>query len=201
MFARSIRLALVAAIVATAPGVASAQRFSEGYTFLKAVRDADGSKVTEILNQPGVSIVNTKDQETGEGALHIVAKRGDTAYLRFLLQRDANPNLQDKRGNTALIVAVNQAFGEGVDVLITYKADVNLGNASGETPLILAVQARNLDLARTLLAAGGDPDRADVVAGMSARDYAKRDGRSPAMTKLLADAPKVAKRASSGPTL
>src|SRR3546814_10574293 len=59
------------------------------------------------------------------------------------------------------------------------RADVNLANGSGETPLIRAVQLRNLDLVRTLLKAGADPDQADPLAGLSARDYARNDSRSP----------------------
>jgi uncharacterized protein len=201
MSLRFLGPAMAVVLVSALPGTASAQRFSDSYTFLKAVRDADGNKVTEILNKPGASIIDTRDSGTGEGALHIVAKRGDAAYLRFLLSRRANPNLQDGRGNTPMNAAVAQNFAEGVDILLSLGADPNLANASGETPLIRAVQMRNLDIARALLAKGADPDRTDVIAGMSARDYAKRDTRSPALAKLLADAPKAAKRAVSGPRL
>ena len=48
----------------------------------------------------------------------------------------------------------------------------------GETPLIIAVQNRDLALVRLLLANGADPDRTDSAAGFSARDYARRDTRS-----------------------
>jgi hypothetical protein len=50
---------------------------------------------------PGASIINTRDVTSGE-ALHIVIKRGDETYLRFLLQKGADPNLRDGRGNTPL---------------------------------------------------------------------------------------------------
>jgi hypothetical protein len=33
-------------------------------------------------------------------------------------------------------------------------------------------------MVRTLLAAGANPDKTDSAAGLSARDYAARDGRS-----------------------
>ena len=45
-------------------------------------------------------------------------------------------------------------------------------------PLILAVQQRQLDAVKLLLAKGADPDKKDTAAGYSARDYAKRDTRN-----------------------
>ena len=45
-------------------------------------------------------------------------------------------------------------------------------------------------MVRELLAAGADPDIADNVAGLSARDYASQDARNTAIAKVLADVPK-----------
>ena len=197
---RVFRVAAVAALALTAvPAVA--QQFSDGYEFLKAIRDSDGNKVNKFLLDRSLRIVNTKDRGSGEGALHIVARRSDALYLRALLQADdVNPNLQDARGNTALLVAVGQNWGEGVGILIKYRANVNLANSAGETPLIRTVQMHNADIVRQLLAAKADPDRADYGSGKSARDYAREGTRWPAIAKLLADAPKAgAKTGSAGP--
>lgn len=195
---RPTALALTAMIVATP---VAAQRMSDSYEFLKAVKDADGNKVTEMLDKPGSTIINTRDTGNGDTALHIVVKRSDETYVRFLLSRGAAINAQDARGNTALMLAVGNGCYGCIDTLLARRANVNLGNTSGETPLIRAVQLRNLDLADKLLKAGANPDQADRVAGMSARDYAKVDNRSPALTKLLTDAPKAGARAASGPRL
>ena len=64
---------------------------SESYKFLQAVREAKGNDVTNMLDRPGASIINTRDVTSGEGALHIVIKRGDETYLRFLLQKGPIP--------------------------------------------------------------------------------------------------------------
>jgi uncharacterized protein len=199
---RALGAAIAAAVLACAATPAAAQQFSEGYQFLEAIRKEDGTKVMEILNKPGTQIVNTKDRSTGEAALHIMARKQSSVYVRFLLQRDANPNIQDREGNSPLMIAVGQGYAEGVQILILYKANVNLRNSKGETPLIRAVQLRNLELVRMLLDAGGDPDQVDVIAGMSARDYSKADNRMPAaIVKALTDAPKAQRRGAVGPKI
>lgn len=174
---------------------------SNSYKFLQAIREAKGDEVTKLLNEPGTTVVNTKDYSSGETALHIVAKRGDATYARFLLQKGANPNLRDGRGNTPLMTAVTANALPVVEVLIAGKANVNLGNQAGETPLIRAVQLRDLQMMRDLIAAGADADQADSLAGMSARDYANADTRTPALAKLIETVPKRDRRAVAGPKL
>ena len=186
-------------LLITAAVPAAAQQQSQGYKFLEAVRKADGDTVVKMLDQPGQRIVNSRDITTGEGALHIVVKRGDSTYLRFLLQRGADPNMRDGRGDTPLLLAVQYGQNAIVDVLTANKANPNLGNGGGETPLIRAVQKRDLPMVRSLLAAGANPDQTDNIAGMSARDYAHADARSPAIAKLIDEKPKRAVRAVAGP--
>lgn len=166
------------------PAIASAQ-FSDSYNFLKAVRDKDGAKVTEIISKPGSTIVNTRDISTGQTALHIVAERRDAAWLGFLLSKGANPNMTDAQGNTPLMVATRLRFVEGAQTLLDHGAQVDKTNDSGETPLIRAVQLRDLPLIRLLVSKGANPNKADTLAGMSARDYAQRDGRSQAILDIL----------------
>ncbi|MDQ0248584.1 ankyrin repeat domain-containing protein [Sphingomonas sp. Sphisp140] len=187
-----------AALLMLAAAPASAQQFSDSYNFLNAIRETDGSKVNKYLENKSLRIVNAKDRNTGEGALHIVVKRSDAVYLRVLLQQDdINANLQDGRGNTALLIAAERGWDEGVQILIKYGANVNLANMSGETPLIRAVQVHDINVVRELLDAGANPDRTDNVTGKSARDYARDEARYPQILKLLTDAPKGGKASGS----
>ncbi len=197
-----IRLMLATALLTPALGMAAlafAQGQSEGYKFLSAVRDAKNNEVLEMLGRPGSNIINTRDVTNGEGALHIVIKRGDEVYLRFLLQKGADANLRDGKGNTPLLLAVTLGQTGMIPILTAAGANPNLGNSAGETPLIRAVQRRDVGMIRVLLNENADPDQADIIAGMSARDYAKQDGRNPVVSKLLADAPKKVRKAVSGP--
>ncbi|MDM7956391.1 ankyrin repeat domain-containing protein [Blastomonas sp.] len=171
-------IAAIAALAMLIPAAANAQ-FSESYNFLKAVRDRDGDKATSMLNEPGSTVVNTKDISTGETALHIVTARRDLTWMGFLLQRGANPNARDKNGVTPLMLATTLRFADGAQTLLERKARVDDTNNSGETALIRAVQLRDLALVRLLLREGANPDKQDTIAGQSARDYAKSDFRNP----------------------
>ncbi|MFS0772883.1 ankyrin repeat domain-containing protein [Sphingomonas sp. 1P08PE] len=190
---------ILAALALSVP--ATAQQQSESYKFLQAVKDAKGNEVIDMLDRPGSNLVNTREASSGEGALHIVVKRGDEKYVRYLLQKGADPNLRDRQGNTPLLLAVQQGQRDILPTLIAGKANPNLGNQSGVTPLILAVQSRSIDMVRVLLAAKADPDQKDVIAGMSARDYADQDSRAGAIAKLFAEAPKRARPNVAGPRL
>lgn len=158
------------AAVASTPALG--QQFSEGYKFLQAVDDREGQEVTDALNEPGTTIVNTRDITSGETALHIVTKRRDTSWIRFLTQRGANPNIRDKEGIAPIQIAVRLSHIDGVEALLKAGANVDVSDSTGETPLIAAVHARNTKLVEILLAEGANPDQTDN-SGRTARDYAE----------------------------
>ncbi len=183
--ARAGRAAAIA--LALMPAIAMAQ-FSDSYNFLKAVRDRDGAKATELSSKPGSTIIDTKDNSTGESAIHIVTKRRDLSWLSFVLGKGAKPDLRDGQGNTALFHAAQLGFVEGAQLLLKARAGVDVANNSGETPLIRAVQNRDAGMVRLLLGAGANPAKVDRLAGLSARDYAARDNRAAAILKILNEA-------------
>ncbi len=169
-----LAVALAGAMALPSPAVA---QFSKGYKFLEAVRKKEGQTVTDLLNEPGTTIVNTHDSSNGETALHIVTQRRDTTWMNFLIGKGANVDARNGQGATPLQIAVNLAFPDGVQVLLDGRARVDEPGAQGETPLITAVHRRDVGIMRMLLKAGADPDRADN-SGRSARDYAALEGNS-----------------------
>ncbi|HEX8574335.1 MAG TPA: ankyrin repeat domain-containing protein [Allosphingosinicella sp.] len=191
-FAASILLALAAA-------PASGQSFSDSFSFLKAVKDRDGAKVTELVSAPGSVVINTRDRTNGEGALHYVVRGRDISWLAFLLGKGARPDLQSNRGDTPLTLAAQIGWLEGAEQLLLRRASVDLANGRGETALILATQRRDVPMVRLLLARRADPKRTDNVAGMSALDYARQDPRAGAVLKLL-EAKVAPAKPAQGPT-
>lgn len=192
----------VAALVAVSSPVLAQQLVSDSYSFLKAVRDRDGTKAQEFLDKPGAStIIGSRDRTTGETALHIVTKRRDLTWLQFMAGKGANVNARDDQGMTPLLIAAQLGWVEGAQELVQLGATPDLADSRGETPLILATQARSLPVVNMLISQGADPRATDNVAGMSAIDYATRDARSPVILKVLQEAKPKPKRAVAGPSI
>lgn len=169
---------------------ASAQ-YSKSYQFLEAVRDKDGTKVTEALDVPGTTVINTRDGGNGDTAMHIVTRRRDLTWMGFIAKRGANVNARNDKGETPLVIATSLGFVEGVDLLVKLGATIDEANATGETPLIAAVHNRDVAMARVLIKAGANPRRNDN-SGRSALDYAHLDGKGNPVLAVLEEAEKTA---------
>ncbi|MDB5694411.1 MAG: ankyrin repeat protein [Alphaproteobacteria bacterium] len=195
VFGRAVAAAL--ALMIAAP--AGAQSYSDGFTFLKAVRDRDGNKATELASQPGTTVVNVRDPASGDAAIHIVTRGRDSAWLSFLLSKGARPDLQNGRGETALSIAAQLSWTDGADLLLSQGAGVDLPNQRGETPLILAVHNRDVPMVRLLLRGGANPKKADHAAGYSALDYARQDNRAQPIVRLLEGQGGAPARPAAGP--
>ena len=184
--ARTNRLLLLAALAACIAVPAVAQMsFSEGFTFLKAVRERDGATAERILATPGSTALNIRDPSTGESALHILVRGRDASWLSYMLGRGARPDTTDREGNTPLVLAAQLGWVDGADILLSRRANPNLGNSRGETPLIFAVQRRDMPMVRLLLQNRANPNQTDHVAGNSAIDYARQDSRATAILRIL----------------
>jgi hypothetical protein len=189
----------VALMAAAAP--AGAQQYSEGYTFIKAVKDRDATKVTSMVAVPGTTVINAKDQDSGEAALHILTRARDYTWVSFMLGKKANPNIQNRIGETPLSLAAQIGWTEGAELLLAHGANVDLANSRGETPLIMAVHTRDAAMVRLLLTYGANPTKADHTAGMSALDYARQDNRAVPILRLLESVLTAAPRPAAGPKL
>jgi ankyrin repeat protein len=171
-----IRFTLIG-IAVTLATPATAQYVSDAEPFINAVRDRNGDEAMQLLGSRP-TVVNSRNAK-GETALNIVVSRSDELWTDFLISRGADPNLQQANGDTPLIAAARVGFNAAIELLLARGAKVDIANKMGETPLIIAVQQRELEAVKLLLARGADPDRPDSAAGYSARDYAKRDTRTP----------------------
>jgi ankyrin repeat protein len=155
----------------------------DGAQFVKAIQDGNSSNAAKLL-QAQPTLVNARDLN-GQTALIAAINNRDHEWTGYLLQQGADPNMPGENGDTPLIAAARAGFADAVDWLVQLKARIDETNRSGETALIIAVQRRQVPIVRALLNAGANPDKTDSVAGYSARDYAKRDNRTPEMLKLI----------------
>ena len=194
-------LALMAPVSAGAQ-VARNAYGADGYGFVEAVKGRDSGKVLNYLSSNGAAAMLNFRNDKGESALTVVTARRDGDWLAFFLAKGGDPNLGNAAGDTPLHLAARGGWDEGVQTLLTARAQVDRPNRLGETPLIAAVQARQLPVIRRLLQAGANPDRRDSASGRSARDYARLDNRSGSAIITLMDTVKGrAAKPVSGPKL
>lgn len=159
---------------------------SPAYNLLKAVKDGDYSKVRTHL-QRGTN-VNTRDYNDGETPLYIATQNRDATMVTFLLQGKAKPDIGTKTtGETPLMLAVRLKLMKITEMLISQRADINIGDRNGETALYKAVRANDRDSVKALLGANADWSLADNT-GRTPLDLARENRRLRSMVKLLEDA-------------
>ena len=79
----------------------------------------------------------------------------DPAILVMLLSVGANPNIQiENGGGTALMIAVDTGYQQGVEILLNAGASVKLRDSNGYTALHYAAKNGNLEIVELLLASG-----------------------------------------------
>ena len=178
---KRLLLALTAAAVAV-PVTAQIGGY-DGEMFIKALREGNSSEAMKMLQEKR-TLVNARDL-SGKTALITAIEERDTEWAGYLLGQGADPNMSLSNGDTPLMTAARFGLQDVTHWLISVGANVNDTNKKGESALILAVQGRQLPIVRVLMVAGADPDRPDSAAGYSARDYAKRESRTPELLKAI----------------
>lgn len=177
-------LAGLAGMILTGGPLAAQGRLTpNGEFLLKALRENEGKKALELIEDGGSSIINHRGAD-GSTPLHVVVRTRNSYWLSYLLEKGADKNAGDRNGDTPLILASRSGYGEGVAQLLRARVDIDRSNRLGETALIVAVQQRQAPIVSTLLKLGANPDKRDHT-GYSARDHAKRDTRSRDMLKLI----------------
>ena len=134
------------------PSLVNARDFN-GQTALVAAIDVRDDQWAGYLLQQGA---DPNLPGTGrETPLMAAARRGLPQVVDWLIQLGAKVDAENNRGETALIVAVQNV-------------------QEGQIPIVQA-----------LLDAGADPDKADSAQGYSARDYARQKNRVPKLLQII----------------
>lgn len=130
--------------------------------------------------------VSDRPQRGRADALHAAVVQGDRALVRQLLEAGADPNAQDARATTPLMLATNAAM---VELLVASGANVRAEDAQGRTLVgrIAATASSEeppIELLRAVVRAGADVDRANR-AGETPLEVAARRGDLPLVRELL----------------
>ena len=88
------------------------------------------------------------DMETQEFVhqLFDLARQGNSQRLEQLLQQGLPPNLRNHKGDSLLMLASYHGHADTVRLLLAYKADPDLRNLAGQTPLAGALTALGIGI-------------------------------------------------------
>lgn len=173
-------------------GADPALAHTEGETPLMAAAFAGSLPTVRLLIEANAD-VNAVDSYQKQTALMRAAAEGHTEVIQALLDAKADPNkrahitgLEERKhadhatgGFTALMFAARNGHEAAIRALIKGGADPKQTNGDGATPTIIAIVNDRLDLAKTLVELGADPndgslyfavDMHDATMDMRARD-------------------------------
>ena len=109
---------------------------------------ADGARVNSII------------APWGDTALMIAAEKS-AAMVTWLVKQDAKVNLQNRRGQTALMIAAYAGNVEALTTLLGRGADARIEDKSGDTALTQAVFRGDPAIVAQLIKHGADPTHAN----------------------------------------
>lgn len=136
-------------------------------------------KIAYLFVALGISSANAGSYED----FFTAVIRDDGAAITRLVGRGFDPNSLDPTGQTALHLALRADSASVVEALLAAPGiDVNVENASGETPLMMAALKGQLERCQQLLARGAAVNKS----GWTPLHYAAT-GPAPTIVQLLID--------------
>lgn len=105
-------------------------------------------KIIDFLVDNGININGESNNLT---ALQDACNCNNIELVKKLIDINAKINLTNSTGNNALLNGVKKDFEQIVKVLLERKANPNISDSDGKTPLHIATQKRNIIMTRMLL--------------------------------------------------
>jgi uncharacterized protein len=152
----------------------------EGQTALMAVARTGNVDAARLLLDHGAT-VDAREKWGGQTALMWASARRHPEMMQLLISKGADvnaasidrdyqrhvtaegrPKSLDSGGLTPLLYAARENCLACVDVLLKNKADIDLPDPDGVSPLLLAIMNANWDLAKQLILAGADVNHWDM---------------------------------------
>ena len=175
-------------------------KFSFSSGLLRAAENGI-NKAVQFLVEMGVSIDDV--DSNGRTALMLASKAGHEEIVetllsagangsqdshswvsQILLKEDANPNIWNKDGATALMYASQNGHSEVVQILLKGGADPNSRTENGVTSLMVASENGHSEVVQILLKGGAEPNIQEED-GSTALIYASQNGHTEVVQILL----------------
>ena len=162
-----------------------------GETVLMTASRTGNAAAVKVLLEHGAD-ANAKESFRGQNSLMWAAAENHPDVVKLLLAHGADPKVRSndrdttppklmagtpaapisRGGLTALVFAARQGSIEASEALIGAGADINEGDADGNSPLLIAILNNHDDLAQDLIDKGADVNAAN------------KDGRTPLFTAV-----------------
>ena len=164
-------------------------------------REPATSRPRKLLLDHGAT-VDAREKFGGQTALMWASARRHPEMMQLLISKGADVNARsidrdyqrhvtaegrpknlDSGGLTPLLYAARENCMACVDVLLKNKADIDLPDPDGVSPLLVAIMNANWDLAKQLIAAGADVNQWDIFGeaplftAIDLRNASTADGR------------------------
>src|SRR5882672_4416801 len=152
----------------------------DGQTALLTVARTGNVDAAKLLLDHGATI-DAREKFGGQTALMWASARRHPEMMELLISKGADVNARsidrdyqrhvtaegrpknlDSGGFTPLLYAARENCMACVDVLLKNKADIDLPDPDGVSPLLLAILNANWDLAKQLIVAGANIDQWDI---------------------------------------
>ena len=140
-----------------------------GHTALHTAALRGQVETARVLLSQGAKVDGLADVPS---PLKVAAERSDPAMVRLLIEHGADVNRCESGGYTALMVACRQYYCSGIGpyervkavvaLLLDRRADFNAAADDGDTPLHLAIRARQYGVVELLLEHGADANCTDA---------------------------------------
>jgi ankyrin repeat protein len=153
---------------------------TDGETALQLVARTGNVKAADLLLSKGAT-VDAREKWGGQTALMWASARRHPEMMQLLISKGADVNARsidrdyqrhvtaegrpkslDSGGFTPLLYATRENCMACVDVLLKSKADIDLPDPDGVSPLIVAILNANWDIAQQLITAGADVNHWDM---------------------------------------
>ena len=129
--------------------------------------------------------IDYKGEERRLTLLHYAALANDVPSVKLLLDNDANVDIKDKNGWTALMFASDRNKFSIVEILLRNGADPDVLDTKGRTALVLASMHGHAETIKLLMQYNADPDFQENPSGRSSLEFLSYEGRTDLVKLLL----------------
>uniref|UniRef100_UPI0037E6F8F0 ankyrin repeat and EF-hand domain containing 1a n=1 Tax=Semicossyphus pulcher TaxID=241346 RepID=UPI0037E6F8F0 len=102
------------------------------YRLLQCVREGDKGQIEKMVNLGVENLINLTEPKDGTGVLHVAVSANNQDLVSFLLSQGAHPDLQDKKGRTAAMLAAEIGNDVIVELLVQNHANLRLQDTEGK---------------------------------------------------------------------